>query len=288
MNGSKPCIQVINLQLESAGRPLLRNLNMQVNCGVVTALVGRNPAVWNHLLRQIAGKQPIIDGQIEIWGVPVSQIPRRTIDSLICHIPLQEKPIFAYSVMEFIMQGCEVSMKPMQTPQACDHERAMQIMKQLKIEKLGQRDSSLLNSIELQLVLLARGLMQNARLFLLDDPVSHLKPAAQLETMTLLLEKVKQNSTALIAFQDPWLAVQLADQLVVFDEDGIAAVLYRKQPDFAAAAEYVLNQLLTLDNDGHLLDNDEKPLVPGGQASLNGSLPPEKESSKKPKSGFIF
>lgn len=288
MNGSKPCIQVINLQLESAGRPLLRNLNLQVNCGMLTALVGRNPPAWNHLLRQIAGKQPILDGQIEVWGVPVSQIPRRTIDSLICHIPLHEKPIFAYSVMEFIMQGCEVSLKPMQSPQACDQERALQIMKQLRIEKLGKRDSSLLNSSELQLVLLARGLMQNARLFLLDDPVSHLKPAAQLEIMNILMEKVRQDSTALIAFQDPWLAVQLADQLIVFDEDGIAAVLYRRQPDFAAAAEYVLNQLLTLDNEGHLLDVDDKPLLPGGQASLNGSLPPEKDSGKKPKSGFIF
>ncbi len=285
MNGFKPCIQIINLQLDLFGKPVYRNLNLQINCGTLTALVGQNPAAWNTLLRLLSGMQPVHSGQIELWNTPISRIGRRNVNNLICFIPRQHQPVFAYTVMEFIMQGCEASLKPLQTPQESDRERAKQIMRNLKIEKLANRDSSLLNNSERQLVLLARAFMQDAKLYLLDDPFNSLNEAAQFSAMTLLREMVHENDrTALVAMQDPWLAMQLADQLVVFNQQGIAAVLYRQQPDFADAAEYVLHQVLDLDESGHLLD------LVNPMAGLGGSLPLDKESEKgkTAKDGFLF
>jgi iron complex transport system ATP-binding protein len=283
----RPCIQITNLQFEWTSSPIYRNLNLQIPQNILSVLTGRNPAVWNALLRMISGTQAIQSGQIDLWGVPVGHFGRRGLSSLICYVPRQQQPLFAYPVKEFIMQGCESRLKPMQTPQIADIELAQQIMSRLKIQKLNNRDCSLLNKAERQLVLLARALMQNAQLLMLDDPVHYLDGSEQFSIMKMLLEMAhQQNKTVVVALSDPWLGLMLADQLVVFDDHNVAAALDRQQPDFAEAAESVLHRVLPLDAECHLLDpaaqlsgTDAAPESPAGQ---NADKPP------KPKGGFLF
>ncbi len=287
MNDNKPCVQIINLQLDLSGKPIYRNLNLQIQTGTLTALTGKNPAAWNILLRMIAGTQGIQNGMIDLWGVPVNQIGRRGLSHLICYVPRLQQPLFAYPVTEFIMQGCESRLKPMQAPQDSDRALADSIIRQLKIEKLVHRDCSLLNKAERQLVLLARALMQDARLLMLDDPVSYLPEKEQYAVLSLLLDMTRrQDKTMVVALDDPWLGLQLADQMVVFDEQNLAAILYRQQPDFAAAAESVLHRVLPLDAECHLLDAMPRP---GSQTTVPAAAPVDAEIGKTPpKSGFLF
>ncbi|HBP38747.1 MAG TPA: hypothetical protein DD640_08410 [Clostridiales bacterium] len=301
MTEARPCIQIINLELDLAGKAIYRNLNLLIESNTLTVLTGKNPAAWNILLRMVAGTQAIQSGHIDLWGVPVSHIGRRGLSNLICYVPRQQQPLFAYPVMEFIMQGCESRLKPMQAPQASDLELAQQILNRLKIQKLAHRDCSLLNKAERQLVLLARAMMQDAQLLMLDDPVHHLDETEQFTTVKMLLDMAhQQNKTVVINLMDPWLGLMLADQLVVFDDSGIAAVLYRQQPDFADAAESVLHRILPLDAECHLLDTDIKvfnrpdsaaasPAAAAVKQNLEPDSPaPDTEPEKPFPKGFLF
>jgi ABC-type multidrug transport system ATPase subunit len=129
---------------------------------------------------------------------------------------------------------------------------------------------------------LARAIAQNARLLILDEPIDDLDEPDKYDVMVLLLESARQNrQTVIAAMQDPRIGLLLADQLLIFDQNGIVADLDRQQKDFAAAAELALSKAL--------------PFHPEYKRNLGCDLPdqddkqPEDdlENEKNPKE-FIF
>lgn len=255
MNDVSPCIHLTGLQIETEGHPEFRDLSFSVESGALAAIVGRNHGSWIVLLRILAGMRSLPGGQLELWGNPITAIDRRSLNQLISFVSHSQHPVFHYTVEEFIMQGCESRLKPLQSPGEHEYEKARQIVSQLNIEKLIRRDSSMLSDGELQLVSLARVLMEDTRLMLLEDPVCHLPQETQAEIMSMLLDLTRQQGkTILVTLKDPELALKLADQLIIFDDNGIADILFRHQPTFYEEANAVLQRLLTLDSEGRLIE----------------------------------
>ena len=256
MNDVSPCIHLTGLRIETEIHPEFRELSLSVESGVLAAIVGRNHGSWVILLRILAGMRGLPDGQLELWGTPITAFDRRSLNQLISFVPSNQHPVFHYTVEEYIMQGCESRLKPLQSRGENEYEKARQIVSQLKIEKLTSRDSSMLADSELQLVSLARALMEDTRLMLLEDPVCHLPEETQAEIMSMLHSLTRQQGkTILITMEDPNLALKQADQLIIFDDNGIADILFRNQPVFFEAANAVLQRLLILDSEGRLIES---------------------------------
>lgn len=258
MNEGSPCIHLTGLQIESNGHPAFRDLNFSVESGTLAAMVGRNQGNWVILLRMLAGVRSLPGGQLELWGEPITAIDRRRLNQLVSFISLNLRPVFHYSVEEYILQGSETHLKPMQSSGEPEFKKMEEIVSQLKIEKLVNRDCSMLSDGELQLASLARVLMEDTMLILLEDPVCYLPKETQTEIMSMLLDLTRQHGkTVLVALEDPGLALKLADQLIIFDDNGIADILFRRQPTFFESANLVLQRLLMLDPEGHLLDTPQ-------------------------------
>ena len=254
MNHDKPCIHLANLRVEHSGVPVYENLTLQIENGTLSALTGRKPECWDVLMRMIGGLQQLQSGQIELWGVPITQISRRSLNSHVCYVPRQQHPLFAYTVLEFVLQGCEPRLKPLQAPAETDRERVRDILRMMNIEKLVYRDCSLLTNRERQLAVIARAMMQDARLLMLDAPMAGLTEEDQADVMAVFKDQVRQGKTVLVAMEDPCMAMDIADRLIIFDNQGIADILDSAQPDFRSKANNVLQRLLLLDPQGHLLD----------------------------------
>ena len=255
MTSEKTCIHLSSVTIEHAGTNLCENISLVIDSGTLAAFTGKNPICWNIVMRMVGGLQAIPAGLIELWGVPVNQISRRSLNSLICFVPRQQHPLFAYPVIDYVLQGCESHLKPLQAPTEADRERAREILRQLHIEKLVYRDSSLLSNLERQLVVIARALMQDARLLMIDEPYDSLNGEMQLEILNLLQDLAHHRGrTVVLGMQDPAQAVEAADRLIIFDNQGIADVLDRHQDHYNENASQVLQRLMLLDPAGHLLD----------------------------------
>jgi len=97
--------------------------------------------------------------------------------------------------------------------------------------------------------------MQDARLLMIDEPFDSLNDEEQAEILSLLQDMAhRRGRTVVAAIQDPALAVASADRLIIFDNQGITDVLDRHQDNFAENANKVLQRLMMLDPNGHLLD----------------------------------
>jgi iron complex transport system ATP-binding protein len=273
----RPCIRLRDLVIASSGKTIYDNLQLTVPTGCVAVITGAPSPGWNALLHVLAGMQPVQGGQLDLWGYPIAQIGRRDMNANISYLPRHYKAIFDYTAGEFIQRGCEVRLKPLQGIGFAEEEQARQIMAQMKIERLASRESDLLNNAEHQKVGLARALMQQAHLLLLDEPLISLNEEDQATVMSLLRDYARQNQkTVLATMADPRQGLRMVDLLIVFGSDGILAVLDRNSPDFDAAAEQALAQA--------------RQIAPVPQASSAAVAPshPDDETRDPSAGGSIF
>lgn len=237
----RPCIRMRDLAVALSGKTVYHNLQLTIPTGRLAVITGVPSPGWNALLHILAGMQPVSSGQLDLWGYPIGQIGRRDMSANTSYVPRHYKASFDYSAGEFILRGCEAHLKPMQGISFADEQLAQQIMEQMKIERLASRKSDLLNNAEHQKVGLARALMQQAHLLLLDEPLISLNEDDQATVMAILLDYTRQNQqTVLAAMADPQPGLRLADLLIVFGPAGILAVLDRSMPDFDTAAKQAL------------------------------------------------
>ncbi|HAL74830.1 MAG TPA: hypothetical protein DCM45_07075 [Clostridiales bacterium] len=222
MESDKPCIRMTDISVEHSGATVCENLSLTIDVGSLVLLTGRNPACWSVVMRMIGGLQPIPTGVIELWGIPVQRISRRVLSSQVCFVPRQQHPLFAYPVIDYVLQGIEPNLKPLQAPAETDRERARDILNGLHIEKLMYRDSSLLSNRERQLVVVARALMQDAHLLMIDEPFDSLNE--QDVSIVLAIFKSLAHShdkTVIMAMLETGPALAAADRLVTFEYMGI-------------------------------------------------------------------
>ena len=162
----RPSIRIHDLKVVQSGQTIFSNLNLDIRNGCFAVITGCHSSGWNTLLHLLAGIQPLQGGEIDLWGYPINQISRRDMSANICYFPRRYKPVFDYTVQEYVLRGCEARLKPLHGPEPADQAMADQLMRQLQIERLATRDSEYLNNAEQQKIGLARAFMQQAHLML--------------------------------------------------------------------------------------------------------------------------
>ncbi len=195
------------------GKPVLRGVSLNIRQGEKVLIVGPPGSGKSTLLRLIDRLYEPDKGKILIDGVDVRRLSSKTLRRAVAYVP-QEPFIFNRSIRENIALG-----KPDATME--EIVRAAQIAKIHEVvEKLpmgyetlvGERGITLSGG-QRQRIALARALVGDPKIILLDDPVSNLDAETE-DALIQDLGKILEGRTALIVSQRPSLA-RLADRIVV-------------------------------------------------------------------------
>jgi iron complex transport system ATP-binding protein len=243
-NQAAKVIQVSNISVFLEKRLILDNVSLDVGHGCFHVLLGPNGAGKTTLLRSIAGLIPLHRGKILLCGKEISNFSHKEFAKIVCYVPQLHIPAFAYSVIDFVVMGRNPHLSTFSTPGTKDRELAWEALKSLGIEKLGQRNYLSLSGGEQQLIILARGLVQSASIFLLDEPVAHLDYRYQhlvLDTVNKLVKE--QNKTALVTLHDPNMAVQYGEYITVLNNKKVISTMKNNQQDFIGEMENTLSSL---------------------------------------------
>ncbi len=200
------------------GKPVLKGVSFHVKPGEKVLLVGPPGSGKSTLLRLIARLYKPTQGRILIDGVDVSRIRNESLRRLVAYVP-QEPFIFNRSIKENIAVG---------KPDASFDE----IVRAAKIAKIHDFIETLPNGYETivgergitlsggqrQRLALARALVGDPRIILLDDPVSNVDAETE-EAIVRDLEEALHDRTVIMVSQRPSLA-RLADWVIVL-KDGV-------------------------------------------------------------------
>ena len=114
------------------------------------------------------------DGQILLEGEDMKHMSRQQIAKKIAYIPQTTVPVFNYTVLDIVLMGLTGELRLLETPKEKHIAKAEKVLKDLGISHLRDRGFGRISGGERQLVLLARAIIQDAKLLIMDESSSGL------------------------------------------------------------------------------------------------------------------
>jgi len=199
-----------------SGKPILKNIMFHLDGGQIMAVMGRNGIGKTTLIKCIVGILPWSEGFSTIEEVR-SQV-NKPIKS-IGYVPQAHKVSFAYSVRDMVVFGKVGHQSYLAAPGKNDYALADDILDKMGIYDLRDHSCNELSGGQLQLVFIARALINSPRLLVLDEPEAHLDFRNQIRLLNLIKNVVSENKIAcIINTHYPNHAMRIADQCFLLGE----------------------------------------------------------------------
>ncbi|MCA1910086.1 MAG: ABC transporter ATP-binding protein [Magnetospirillum sp.] len=191
----------------------LKGVDIKVGSGELVALVGANGAGKTTLLRSLSGVQPITAGSIRFDGQDITKMPAfKRVALGIAQVPEGRQVFAPMSVEDNLLMGTyrRRGAKP-----ADDLERMYDAFPILKTKR--KQAAGLLSGGQQQMLAMARALMSNPRLLLLDEPSMGLAPLLVGEIFNAVERLKAQGMTILLVEQNAFQALGIADRGYVME-----------------------------------------------------------------------
>lgn len=218
-----PLVEIVDLCLTLQKRPLLQNINVQLQAGQVTALIGANGAGKSTLFKCVAGEHNP-SGQLRLFGRERAKWCRQALARQLAVLPQQSSLQFPFLAREVVSLG--------RIPHASTEQENQPIieqsMRQAQVWHLRDVPYPRLSGGEKQRVHFARVLAQlvgqaRQRILLLDEPTSALDLGQQHGLLTQARRLASQGCAVLVIVHDLNLAARYGDQLILLDTGKIVS-----------------------------------------------------------------
>ena len=214
-----PAIEVNDLTVAYREKPVLWDVDLQVPPGVLMAIVGPNGAGKSTLIKAVLGLVRTAAGQVLVHGRPYAEQRK-----LVAYVPQRGSVDwdFPTSVLDVVMMGCYGSLGWLRRPGRKQREAAMAALGQVAMEDFAERQISQLSGGQQQRVFLARALVQNAGLYLMDEPFQGVDAKTERAIVTVLQQLRADGKTVVVVHHDLETVPEYFDQVLLLNVRRIA------------------------------------------------------------------
>jgi iron complex transport system ATP-binding protein len=204
-------------------REVLHGVSLALRAAEGVALVGPNAAGKSTLVRALAGLLPLRGGEVLLEGRPVGAWDRDARARTVALVTPEEDAPPALTVEDRVALGRYPHRGPFRALTGADRAAISSALAVTGIESLARRALETLSAGERQLAALARGLAQQPRVLLLDEPGAHLDVGHQLGLFRVLDEARAGGVAVLAVVHDLQRAAAWAGRMVLIDEGRVTA-----------------------------------------------------------------
>jgi tungstate transport system ATP-binding protein len=190
----KPILEMLNVKMKRGSRGILHIEKLVVDKGELVSLIGPNGSGKSTLLQVINLLLPIESGVIRLYGEETARMEKRELRQR-CGLVFQE----ALLTKDTVFNNVALPLKLRGVPKAEIADRVAKALDQFRCSHLINRLAYQLSGGEMQRVSLARALICEPELLLLDEPFTALDPATR-HSMIIDLKRIaqEQNMTVLL------------------------------------------------------------------------------------------
>lgn len=202
---------------------LLADVGLVVDAGEWVGLIGPNGAGKTTLLNAITGVVDAV-GTVNVGGDDIASLPPVRRARRVAIVP--QRPVVppGMEAFTYVLLGRTPHLGALASEGRHDIDVAEASMRELGVFELAGRDIATLSGGELQRVVLARALTQEAEVLLLDEPTSALDVGNQQQVLEVIDElRRARDLTVLSAIHDLTLAAQFCDRLVLLSEGRVVS-----------------------------------------------------------------
>jgi manganese/zinc/iron transport system ATP- binding protein len=240
-------VEIENLFVNYGRTAVLWDVTCHVPSGVMAAIVGPNGAGKSTLLKAALGLVPPLSGSVSFFGQPLGAARPK-----IAYVPQRETVDWDFPVtaLELVLMGRYGKLGWFRRVRKADREAALHALELVAMPAYANRQIGELSGGQQQRLFLARALVQNPDLFLLDEPFAGVDLATEKAMVALLKNLREQGKTVIAVHHDlptveeyfDW-ALILNTRLIgcgpvreVFHKENLSRAFGKTAPIFAEAA----------------------------------------------------
>jgi manganese/zinc/iron transport system ATP- binding protein len=192
-------IHVTDLTVAYRYQPALWDVDLELPQGLLMAVVGPNGAGKTTLIRAILGLVPVAAGEVRIFGRPFSEQRR-----LVAYVPQRGSVDwdFPTTVLDVVTMGTYGRLGWLRRPGRRERDAAWAAIEQVGMTQLAARQISQLSGGQQQRVFLARALVQDAEVYLMDEPFQGVDATTERAIVELLQTLRSAGKTVVVVHHD--------------------------------------------------------------------------------------
>ncbi|MDC7226512.1 MAG: ABC transporter ATP-binding protein [Spirochaetales bacterium] len=210
---SSALIQARDIVFGYEGLPVLKNVSLTINHGEVFCLLGPNGSGKTTLLDCFLGLNKPESGSITVNGKNLADLHPTETAQLLAYIPQSHQKNFPFTVFDVVLMGRTSYTGFFDSPDANDRKIASDVLENMGLAHLSDRDYTRLSGGESQLVLIARALAQEAPILVMDEPSSHLDFRNEMHLLEMIINIISKGSRSVVlTTHSPYLAFFLENR----------------------------------------------------------------------------
>ena len=189
----KPVFEVKDVSKSYDGRPILKKLSIKVHPGECVGILGPNGCGKTTLFSMCIGEQSLDGGKIYLNGKSIEAIPihLRSREGL-GYLP-QQRSVFSMSVYDNIMGIAQISLNDSDKQKKVTEK----LLDEFNLQHLRSLNASVLSGGEIRRLMMARVMINNPKIVLLDEPLAALDPLVIQDIQKYIL-KIQSSGTAIL------------------------------------------------------------------------------------------
>ena len=218
-------LSVTGLSVAYDAQPVLWNASLDVAPGTLMAIVGPNGAGKSTLLKGLLGAIPCLAGRVRVFGQDPAPKRRASGRRSIAYVP-QRSTVdwdFPATVLDVVLMGTYGRLGWLRRPKAREREAAMEALRMVEMDGLKGRQIAELSGGQQQRVFLARALVQDASLYLMDEPFAGVDAVTERAIVSLLQRLRNEGKTIVVVHHDLGTVADYFDEVTLLDREVIAS-----------------------------------------------------------------
>ena len=233
-----PQLEVDSIHTSYGLSQVLFGISLKVEPGEIVSLIGRNGVGKTTTMRSIIGLTPASSGKIIFEGRDITNLPAFKISRMGLGFVPEERRIFPQLT---VWENLDIARRPAVNEDGWDEERVFTLFPDLK--DIQGRAGGVLSGGQQQMLTIARSLMNNPRILLLDEPSEGLAPKV-VEDLRAQVKLLKESGLSIVlAEQNLNFVLYLSDYCHILEKGEIK---FSGKPQELRAQPEVLEQYLTL------------------------------------------
>ena len=236
---------------------VVNDITVEIPKGQITSLIGPNGSGKSTLLKTLARILEPAKGEVFIDGENIQRLDTKTVAQKIASLSQTSTQISGLTVEEIVAYGRFAHQIGFSGLKEQDHDLINWAIEATNLQELKERTLITLSGGQQQRVWIAMALAQDTDILILDEPITFLDPAHQLEILELLQGINRQGKTILMTIHDLNHASRFSDYLLGMKN---GELIFQGTPKEIFTAEKLLN-LFDIQATFATMPNSDKPLV---------------------------